>query len=230
MQKNILIISDCSKTLSASSNPTTWSIFAKSGLLGSQYNKQRNELFDIFHSFESAKDIEKTKQWWGKHMDLFVQFGLSRTIIDSLTKSKKYFAVREGLSSFFWEIHSNPNYDLHIISSGVTDVIESFLDNNSINRVGITISANRLLFDNPGNVVGYDPDIITTLNKNNHLDTNKTYFKTVLLWDDGTDLDMYDKECLKIWFCDEEKIEGYDIYLWKQGSLDEIFPLIKKHL
>ncbi len=48
------IISDFSKTLTSGTNPTTWSVFAKSGLLGTDYTRERNDFFDQYHDYELA--------------------------------------------------------------------------------------------------------------------------------------------------------------------------------
>ncbi len=66
--EKISIISDFSKTLTDSSNPTTWSVFAKSWLLWEEYIKERNHFYDIYHKYELEWDVEKTKQWWKKHL------------------------------------------------------------------------------------------------------------------------------------------------------------------
>lgn len=79
---NSIIISDFSKTITDSSCPTTWSVFAKSGLLGEAYTQERNELYDKYSEYEKSGNCDKTKEWWGKHGDLFVKYGLTRELIE----------------------------------------------------------------------------------------------------------------------------------------------------
>ena len=56
----IAIISDFSKTLTSKDNPTTWSVFTKSGLLGEKYTKERDQYYNEYHQFELQWDVEKT--------------------------------------------------------------------------------------------------------------------------------------------------------------------------
>ena len=70
----MLIISDFSKTFTTSDMPTTWSIFAKSGLLGEEYISERNNLYDANIHFEKEGNIEMTEKWFLSHAELFVTY------------------------------------------------------------------------------------------------------------------------------------------------------------
>lgn len=215
------IISDFSKTLTSGTNPTTWSVFAKSGLLGSDYTRERNAFFDQYHDYELAWNVDKTKEWWSKHLGLFVKYGLTRGLIDQIVQDPVYFEARTGLQAFFDRIRTE-NIDLFIVSSGVDNFIESFLTQNNISLDGIRIHGNRLFFDENGVAIWYDADsIITPLNKYEHHFTLSNYEQIILLGDDTTDLQMYKGTCLKIGFCDES-VDWYDTYLGKDGDLGDV--------
>jgi HAD superfamily phosphoserine phosphatase-like hydrolase len=185
-----LIISDFSKTFTDPSCSTTWSVFAKSGLLGSEYTAERNRLYGEYHDFELAGDLEKTKEWWGKHGELFVTYGLTKELISRIVADEKYFKPRLGLSEFFKFIQEN-NISLHIVSSGISQFIEEFLRIHNAPE-GIVVYGNELQLKD-SQVVGFDhSSIITTLNKQDGLiSTNTDCDKIVLLGDDETDLAMY---------------------------------------
>lgn len=221
MQNKIAIISDFSKTLTSWTNPTTWSVFAKSWLLWKDYTRERNEFYGQYHDFELHKNVEKTIEWWSKHLELFIKYWLTLDLINQITKDEDYFSARKWLKVFFDYIKSN-NIDLYIVSSGVCNFIESFLEQNQITLDWIKISWNRLFFDENWKATKYDKDsIITSLNKNNHHFNLEYYDKVILLWDDESDLQMYSWVCHKIWFCDESA-PGYDLYLGKEWDLGDI--------
>lgn len=91
---------DFSKTLTDSSNPTTWSVFAKSWLLWKEYIKDRNSFYDEFHKYELEWNLVKTKQWWWEHMNLFKKYWLSIEIIKEIVKKDEYFKPRQWLREF----------------------------------------------------------------------------------------------------------------------------------
>lgn len=222
----IAIISDFSKTLTSKDNPTTWSVFAKSGLLGEKYTKERDQYYNEYHQFELQWDVEKTKQWWSKHLDLFVKYWLNKELIDKITKDKNYFAPREWLNELVSYVTKN-NVNFFIISSWVSDFIKSFLKWQDIALDNIKIYWNEITYDDENKVVWFDKSsVITTINKYDHNIDLEDYQKVVLLGDDKTDLDMYQGECLKIWFCDQD-VAGYDVYLWKDWSLNDVVNILE---
>lgn len=96
----MLIISDFSKTFTRADMPTTWSVFAKSGLLGEAYTADRNRLFEENHHFEQEGNIAMTEKWFLDHARLFVQYGLTEKLIDEVIMDDQYFAPRDGVEDF----------------------------------------------------------------------------------------------------------------------------------
>lgn len=93
----MLIISDFSKTFTRADMPTTWSVFAKSGLLGEAYTDDRNLLYEANIGFEQVGDIVKTEQWFLEHAELFVKHELAESLIDQVVQDDRYFAPRDGV-------------------------------------------------------------------------------------------------------------------------------------
>jgi len=177
----IALISDFAKTLTASTNPTTWSVFAKSGLLGQQYIEDRDKLFQEYHKYEVAENIELTKQWWGEHMKLFVKYGLNKELMTQVVHDTKYFEPRDGLNSFFDYI-KKINIDMTIISSsGISNFVEIFLTSQNIDISNIEIKGNVLHLNNAGGVTGYSDKIITSLNKDDIQVDTSSYDMVILL-------------------------------------------------
>lgn len=227
MWKNIAIVSDFSKTLTSKTNPTTWSVFAKSGLLWEEYTKKRNDFYNKYYNFEENWNIEKTQEWFGEHLKLFIKYWLNNFLVKQITSNKKYFLERNWLIDFLNYINEN-DIKLFVISSWITNFIELFLKNLNIDIKNIQILSNNLIEDSNWNFIScINNDKITTpLNKNiNNLDLT-TFDKVILLWDDSSDLKMYNWNCFKIWFCDKNDADFYDIYLWKDWNLVDILKYL----
>ncbi len=218
----IAIVSDFSKTLTSYTNPTTWSVFAKSGLLWEKYTKKRQDLYNIYREYEEKWNVEKTKEWWEEHLKLFVEFWLNLNLIKKIVSDETYFKPREWLNEFFDFINNN-NIELVIISSSwVSNFVKEFLRHKDINLDKIKIIWNSLVINEIWKVIWFEKDIISSLNKWDINLSLKEFDKVFLLWDEEEDLDMYTgNNTFKIGFCwNEEK--WYDIYLWKEGSLSEV--------
>lgn len=225
--KKIAILSDFSKTLTYSSNPTTWSVFAKSWLLWEEYIKERNKNYEENYHFEVEWNKEKTADWFKQHMLLFAKYWLTLDLIKKIVRDEKYFKPRKWLEIFLNKIFSKEIEIFIITSSWVTNFIEEFLKFNNISIEKIDIVGNILKIDNSWKVVWCEDTIITPLNKWDYSPDLSNFEKVILLWDDWWDLLMAkSNKYLKIGFCDKEKISGYDVYLGKEGSLEEVLEYI----
>jgi len=220
-----IIVTDFSKTLTSSLNSTTWSIFAKSWFLWEKYTIERNNYYNLFHNYEIKWDIEKTKEWWDKHLSLFIKYWLTKEILNKVINND-YFEKREWLDDFMVNLQ-NKNIKLVIISSWILDVIKIFLSKNWFSQTNIEIFSNKLLFNPNWEVIWFDKrNIITTLDKSNYKRDFDMYWKVILLWDDKGDLSMYNWNCLKIWFCDSNKVNWYDLYLWDKWNINDVLKYI----
>ena len=54
--------------------PTTWSVFAKSKILGDDYTHDRDALFHKYKPLEDAQNVEETRVWFLEHARLFVKY------------------------------------------------------------------------------------------------------------------------------------------------------------
>jgi len=89
-----LVISDFSKTFTASTVPSTWSSIAKSGVLGIAYEAERNALYEANIAFEQAKNISKTNDWFRAHAELFIKYQLSESALHELVSNPAYYQPR----------------------------------------------------------------------------------------------------------------------------------------
>lgn len=226
MNKTVLI-SDFSKTLTSSDNPTTWSVFAKSGLLGKEYTDKRDKYFEEYREFEKEWNIDKTKEWWWKHLWLFIEFELTKTLIEKIVWNEKYFKPREWLNIFFDYI-LNSNIEIIIItSSWISNFVNEFLRQEWITSNKIKVIWNTLEFNEEWKAIWYKDDIVTSLNKWEYSGEYWENTNIVLLWDWKNDLNMVSEwNIFKIWFCNKEKSDWYDVYLWKDWNLEDVIKYI----
>lgn len=223
MKKNITIISDFSKTITACTNPTTWSCIALSGILWNEYIHHREKLFRENYQFEKKWDKKKTTLWFGEHLKIMWEYQLTQKHIQTLVRDDDFFKPREWMELFF-EYVKKHWIDLIIITSWITNFVEEFLIYHKISLNNITIIWNELEINMQGKVVWYNQDSIFTPLDNKGifekiLDIN-TWNNIYLLGDKKEDLSMYSWKCTCIWF--NENVTGYDINFWKKGSLEEV--------
>ncbi len=69
-----LILADFSKTLTAPTSKTTWSLFKESGLFPADYAAKRDEFFETYRPLELEGDNAMVSEWFGKHLDLLVEY------------------------------------------------------------------------------------------------------------------------------------------------------------
>jgi hypothetical protein len=74
--------------------PTTWSVFAKSEMLGDGYLTDRDTLYNEYFQFEQEGNIEKTEEWFLKHSELFAKYHLTQAMIDEIVMDDRFFAPR----------------------------------------------------------------------------------------------------------------------------------------
>lgn len=220
-----LILSDFSKTITSGNNPTTWSVFAKSWLLWEQYILDRDEFYRQNYHYEVEWNVGKTCEWFAEHLKLFAKYGLTEELIHKIVRDNRYFEPRDWIAEFF-EGMKEVNADFIIVSSWIVNFIDAFFEYYNI-ECGFKVIWNNLDISN-GEVVWHSDLVICPLNKYDHGLNLWEYDKIIILWDDESDLKMYEwNNVIKIWFCDKNK-PWFDFYLWKEGSLVKVLGKIKE--
>ena len=200
---NIYVVTDFDRTITNGSSKTSWSILAGSNLVPERYIKERQELYDIYRPIEIADDIDydyklkMMKEWFQKHIELFVKYKISKQVFDEAATNLRIMEFRPYAKEFIEFLHKN-NIPLIIISAGIGNFIESFLEHNNCNYDNIYISSNKIIFkDNIAS--GVDKNIIHSFNKNevslpeNILSKIKNRDNVILLGDQVSDLNMVNK-------------------------------------
>lgn len=152
---------------------------------------------------------------WLEHINLIKELDLTDKKMMKIIADPENFKIRNGVQNLFEFAHDN-NIPVIIISEGLHEVIECFLECYKCNYDNIHIIANRFK-------LGGNQQIIHTLNKNEKclpdkvLDKVKDKKTAVLFASTIYDINILSKDSLKgsikIAFLDKFINDNFDIYL-----------------
>lgn len=201
---NFYVVTDFDRTITKGNSKTSWSILASSDLVPKEYVKERQELYDYYRPIEIDEEMEISKksklvkEWFKKHIELFVKYQTSEEVFEKAAMDLRVMEFREGAKEFIYFLHEH-NIPLIIISAGIGNFIESFLKHNDCYLDNIYISSNKIMFKD-GIANGVDKNIIHSLNKNevslpsNIANKIKGRNNVMLLGDQVSDLNMVNEE------------------------------------
>ncbi len=200
---NIYVVADFDRTITNDSSETSWSILADSPYVPKEYIEDRKKLYSFYRPIELDENMEinlKTflmKKWFLEHIELFIKYKISEDIFNNAAKDSKIMEFRPGAKEFIAFLHKN-NIPLIIISAGIGNFIETFLEANDCYFDNVHVISNKIIFkDNIAS--GVEENIIHSLNKNeislpkNIQEKLKDRNQVILLGDQISDLKMVDK-------------------------------------
>lgn len=128
-----LILTDFSKTLTAPTAKTTWSLFKESGLFPKDYAAKRDELFETYRPFELEGDNEMVGEWFGKHLDLLAEYGAMQRMTDVVhfALDEDLLVPRQGFGEFFDHVRQK-GIVVRVVSSGISELIQRFLATHGV--------------------------------------------------------------------------------------------------
>lgn len=229
---------------------TSFGQIRSGGYMPPEYLRKAYEMYNYYHPIEKShktplkEKSEKMMEWWVKHLQLMIDFGLNKEILDDIAK-KKELQAREGLFELFTLLENN-NIPLLIFSAGLGDVIHRYLEIQNKLTKNVHIISNFYTFDEKGRVNGYKSNIVHSFNKNELEVKNTSYYhevkekkNVILMGDTLGDLSMaegMEHDCIiKIGFLNEDKEEllkeysnSYDIVILNDGTMGYIIELVQK--
>lgn len=200
---NIYIVTDFDRTITNGSSKTSWSILANSDLVPKTYVSERNELYDYYRPIEVSDSVDyeykqaMMSEWFKKHIELFVKYKISKDVFDTAATNLRIMEFRPYAREFIEFLHNN-EVPLIIISAGIGNFIESFLEKNNCNFDNVYVISNKILFEN-GIATGVGKNIIHSFNKNEASIPNSIFEKiknrknVIILGDQVSDLNMVNK-------------------------------------
>ena len=238
---NIYVVADFDRTLTAGTSSTSWFILSKIKSIPKTYVQERQELYDYYRPIEVddkidyAYKMEKMIEWYHKHISLFVKYKLTQETFDKAVTDAEVVKFRPGAKEFMKFLNDN-NIPLIIISAGVGNVIEAFLNYNNCYYDNIYVVSNMITFEN-GVASGVASNIVHNFNKNEVVlpepfkERLKNRTGVLLLGDQVSDLNMVDKSIHEFVvtagfhvedYPAEEMIANYDIYCEKGEGYDDL--------
>lgn len=198
--ESIYIVADFDRTLTKSTSEASWGILSKNKLTPKEYTEERKKLYDYYYPLEIDNTISETeknklmKQWWTKHISLFIKYKLPENIVEDSAKNHNVMEFRPGVKQFLEKMYQK-KIPVIIISAGIGNFIKSFLINNNCYHNNIYIVSNFIEFKD-GIASGIIGNIIHSSNKDeasldpkiHNLIKNKS--NIVLLGDSISDVKM----------------------------------------
>lgn len=166
-KSNFYVAIDFDKTITARESSESWD--ASGAILGEEFKKESYSLYLKYGPIELDYNIsfeEKNKameEWYYSSMKLYYEFKLTKEKLkESINNSNLIF--RAGAKEFLYDMYQN-NIPVVILSAGIGNVIEQFLQKNDCHYDNIYIISNFIPFDEDGNIKEYEGELIHTLNK-----------------------------------------------------------------
>ena len=244
---NLYVVADFDRTITNGSSKTSWSILANSDLVPKSYVSERQTLYDYYRPIEVSDTVDYSyklrmmKEWFQKHIELFVKYQISKEVFDEAATNLRIMEFRPYAREFIEFLHKN-NVPLIIISAGIGNFIESFLEHNNCNFDNIYISSNKIIFKD-GIAVGVGDNIIHIFNKNevslpnDILEKIKIRDNVLLLGDQVSYLNMVNRNdhnfVISIGFLTPDSSKdtmasNYDIVCEESDNYDDVKKLVFK--
>lgn len=201
---SVYIVADFDRTITNGNSKTSWAILADSKYVPKSYVEERQKLYNHYRPIEISEDIEyshkteQVKEWYMKHIELFVKYKISKEIFEDAASNLRIMKFRPYAKEFLEFLHEK-QIPLIIISAGIGNFIESFLIHNNCYFDNIYVSSNKIIFKD-GIAVGVKENIIHSLNKNevslpiNIIEKIENKKNVILLGDQISDLNMVNKK------------------------------------
>lgn len=164
---NFYVAIDFDKTITATESSDSWD--ASGNILGEKFKKKSYELYQKYGPIELEYNIsfeEKNKameEWYYGCMELYYEYHLTEeNLKKSINSSNIIFRV--GAKEFLYDMHKN-NIPVIILSAGIGNVIEQFLQKSGCYYDNIYIISNFIPFNKEGKIEKYKSKLIHTLNK-----------------------------------------------------------------
>ncbi|MDD5193301.1 MAG: haloacid dehalogenase-like hydrolase, partial [Candidatus Nanoarchaeia archaeon] len=257
---NLHVVSDFDRTLTKAfargvKSPTVFAQIRNGNYLTLNYPQRAQALFDKYHPIEIDPEIShaeksrKMHEWWKLHLELLVECGLTREIIDEIVR-KRTLEFRKGSLDFFYLLYRR-EIPLVIMSAGLGDMITEYLKQERKLYDNYHVISNFLEFDSDGKVTRVQEPIIHSCNKHEVEVKKFPFYKklkirrnVILLGDDIEDLGMVEgfpyETLLSIGFYNEkfgsanyqkgleQFKERFDVIIRNDGSMDYVNRLIKR--
>lgn len=168
---NMRVVADFDGTITHP-RPSSWALLDQIEHMMPGYTQSARDLYRQYHPFEVDQTLSRDhknqimKEWWMKALELFRKFWLKEAYFKAISIDTVW--VREGMHEafdYFLE-HSIP---VLILSAWVYQTIDMVLKKHRFEWNHISLSANKVIFDEAGNYESVLPEgYIHAGNKSEH--------------------------------------------------------------
>lgn len=167
--KKLYVIADFDNTITAKECRTSMGIINHSGVFEKGFEEEHRKICNQY----KIKAIEETdkkikNEMWNKTLygffELFQKYNLTENRLEEILQ-KSNMKFREGFLEFIKFLYQK-EIPLIIISAGVANLIEKFLEKEGAFYDNITIVSNYISFDAQGKIQEIPQKIINPVNKN----------------------------------------------------------------
>lgn len=249
LEKAFVVI-DFDHTVTSKNSKTSWDVIGETKTLPKEYKEECLKAKDYYLPIEKSHNIsfdEKArlmKKWYEDHLNLLVKYKLDKKSIDEIIFRKNSMTFRKSAQKFL-KYSFEKNIPVIIVSAGIENAIEAFLEKNNCLYDNVYILSNKLKFKD-GIVVGCENEVIHSLKKgdidipNNIKKLLKNRDNLILLGDNVSDILMADnykyKKILKIGFLNiksesyQEYLNNFDILYEGNDSFDKVINILEKEI
>lgn len=245
---SIYVLTDFDRTITSADSYVSWDILSKNNLVSSDYITEVKKLYNYYRPIEINENLSSCFRskymidWWNEEIKLFIKYGLSEDIINETSCNMDLISFRDGGKEFLKNMKDR-NIPVIIISAGIGNFIEKFLEYNNCYYDNIYVLSNFLKF-NEKRIVGFNGEVIHSLNKNvvslpnNIKDLISLRNNIILMGDNVADVNMakYNDRynALKIGFLEENVdsnknvfLDNFDVVCTNNTSFEELSKKIK---
>eukprot|EP00744_Colponema_vietnamica_P004197 GILI01006304.1.p1 GENE.GILI01006304.1~~GILI01006304.1.p1 ORF type:complete len:310 (-),score=90.19 GILI01006304.1:98-1027(-) len=122
-----------------------------------------------YHALEMDPNIPYSEkfglmvEWWNKAHELMIAENVRQEYISDMVRHANA-ELREGTVGMFKELSAH-NVPVFILSAGLQDILEEFLKQRDSLLSNMQVLSNKMKFNEEGVLVGFEHDIIHSLNK-----------------------------------------------------------------
>ncbi len=167
--KNTYILTDFDRTLTTPDSTVTWRLLEESPDVPPTYREECQKLHRTYRPIEldttiaNAEKMKKMEEWYQETAHLFSKYHIYRKTIQDLMKSKNGLQLRKDVKPFFQNM-KRLGIPVIIVSAGIGDIIEQYLQEQQCLFPNVSIHANFLSY-NQEEIMGVRQPLIHSMNK-----------------------------------------------------------------
>lgn len=228
------ILADFDRTITEHNSSTCWGLLEESPYVDSGYAKASLDIYQYYRPIEVNQTIsfdEKSKlmeTWFREVAQLLNRYHIYEETIENIFAHSNGLRLRRGVKPFLGRMNEL-GIPVVIVSAGIGNFIEKYLQQEGCLYSNITIHSNFLIYDK-GRIVGVNEPILHSLNKSTlaypELENRK---KGLLFGDQIEDKEMgKGLDTISIGFCDtgmhslEDFKREFDIVLTGDSSYETV--------